>query len=108
MKHIADIGKHGLCTACGGCAAVCPKAAVTLAEKLLPFPESRLSRKPMACSSSLSALHPARKMTSVSSTAAFFMLIPPYFNSRGRAFSMSVGSMAYCPSSMAQRSPEAP
>ena len=37
MKHIADIGNKGLCTACGGCAAVCPKAAVTMRENPAGF-----------------------------------------------------------------------
>ena len=42
MKHIAEIGNKGLCTACGGCAAVCPKAAVTMAENPAGFMVARV------------------------------------------------------------------
>lgn len=37
MKHIADIGLNALCTACGGCAAVCPVQAVTMEENPAGF-----------------------------------------------------------------------
>ena len=37
MKHIAEIGKQGLCTACGGCGAVCPVGAVTMQENPAGF-----------------------------------------------------------------------
>lgn len=42
MKHIADIGLNALCTACGGCAAVCPVGAVTMAENPAGFMAARV------------------------------------------------------------------
>jgi len=37
MKHIGEIGRNALCTACGACAAVCPTAAVTMQENPAGF-----------------------------------------------------------------------
>lgn len=37
MKHIGEIGQNALCTACGGCAAVCPVGAVTMEENPAGF-----------------------------------------------------------------------
>ena len=37
MKHIGEIGKQALCTACGGCAAVCPVSAVSMQENPAGF-----------------------------------------------------------------------
>lgn len=37
MKHIGEIGPQALCTACGGCAAVCPVGAVTMKENPAGF-----------------------------------------------------------------------
>ena len=42
MKHIAGIGNTGLCTACGGCAAVCPVGAVTMQENPAGFMVARV------------------------------------------------------------------
>lgn len=37
MKHIGEVGARALCTACGGCAAVCPVGAVTMQENPAGF-----------------------------------------------------------------------
>ena len=37
MKHIGEVGCNALCTACGGCAAVCPVGAITMAENPAGF-----------------------------------------------------------------------
>lgn len=37
MKHIGTIGQQGLCTACGGCGAVCPVGAVRMVENPAGF-----------------------------------------------------------------------
>lgn len=37
MKHIGEIGTQALCTACGGCAAVCPVGAVSMEENPAGF-----------------------------------------------------------------------
>lgn len=37
MKHIGEVGLHALCTACGGCAAVCPVGAVAMQENPAGF-----------------------------------------------------------------------
>ena len=37
MKHIGEIGHEALCTACGGCALVCPVGAVTMQENPAGF-----------------------------------------------------------------------
>ncbi len=42
MKHIGDIGANALCTACGGCGAVCPTGAVTMAENPAGFLVARV------------------------------------------------------------------
>ena len=42
MKHIGEIGDRALCTACGGCGAVCPVGAVTMAENPAGFMVARV------------------------------------------------------------------
>ena len=37
MKHIGEIGQNALCTACGGCALVCPVNAITMTENPAGF-----------------------------------------------------------------------
>ncbi len=37
MKHIGDVGAKKLCTACGGCAAVCPVGAIAMEENPAGF-----------------------------------------------------------------------
>ena len=45
MKHIGAVGEQGLCTACGGCAAVCPKGAVTMQENPAGFMVARVEEE---------------------------------------------------------------
>ena len=42
MKHIGEIGCGALCTACGGCALVCPVGAVTMQENPAGFMVARV------------------------------------------------------------------
>lgn len=42
MKHIGEICSNALCTACGGCAAVCPVSAVTMQENPAGFLVARV------------------------------------------------------------------
>ena len=43
MKHIGEIGAKALCTACGGCGAVCPVGAVTMEENPAGFMVARVN-----------------------------------------------------------------
>jgi len=42
MKHIGEIGRQTLCTACGGCALACPVGAITMEENPAGFMVARV------------------------------------------------------------------